>query len=254
MFKPIAAIIGSLCVLSCTAGIASAAEIKVVAAGALRAAFAQLIPDFQKSTGHTVTITYGPAGAVAGRVEKGEAADVVITGREQLATLEARGKVAPGSRVNIAGVGMGVAVRKGAPKPDIGSLDAFKRSLLAAKSVGHVNPATGSSSGIFTASLLEKIGLAQTLRPKTRLGTFEELEHAVEKGEVEIQIGQATELVSAPALEYAGPLPAEIQNITQYAAGVVSYGKIPDAAKAFINFISTPAAVGVFKAKGYEPG
>jgi len=92
------------------------------------------------------------------------------------------------------------------------------------------------------------------LKPKLRLGTFEEIEHAVEKGEVEIQIGQSTELVSAPALEYVGPLPGEIANITQYAAGAVSAGKIPDAAKAFISFISTPAAVLLFKGKGYEPG
>jgi len=131
MFKPIAAIVGSLCVLSCTVGIASAAEIKVIAAGALRVAMGQLLPEFQKSSGHTVTISYGPAGAVMGRVEKGEPADVVITGRAQLATLETQGTVTPGSRVNVAGVGMGVAVRKGAPKPDIGSLDAFKRALLA---------------------------------------------------------------------------------------------------------------------------
>jgi len=159
MFKPVVALVGSLGVLVCTAGAASAAEIKVLAAGAVRAAMLQLIPDFQKSTGHSVTIGYGPAGAIAGRVEKGEAADVVITGRQQLATLESQGKVASGSRVNIAGVGIGVAVRKGAPKPDIGSLDAFKRALLAAKSIGHVDPSTGSSSGIFTASLLEKIAL-----------------------------------------------------------------------------------------------
>ena len=254
MFKPIAAIIGSLCVLSCAAEIASAAEIKVLAAGALRVAMLQLVPEFQKSTGHTVTIGYGPAGAIAGRVEKGEPADVVIVGRQQLAALENQGNVLPGSRVNIAGVGIGVAVRKGASKPDIGSLDAFKRTLSAAKSIGHVNPSTGSSSGIFTASMLEKIGVAQALKPKIRLGTFEEIEHLVEKGEVEIQIGQSTELVSAPALEYVGPLPGEIQNITQYAAGVVSTGRMPEAAKALIDFISTPAAVGLFKAKGYEPG
>jgi molybdate transport system substrate-binding protein len=254
MIKSIVVLIGSIGIVVCTAGAAGAAEIKVLAAGALRVAMAQLLPDFQKASGHTVTIGYGPAGAVMGRVEKGEAADVVITGRAQLATLETQGKVAPGSRVNIAGVGMGVAVRKGAQKPDIGSLDAFKRALLAAKSVGHVNPAAGSSSGIFTASLLVKIGVAETLKPKIRMGTFEELEHLVEKGEVEIQIGQSTELVSAQPFDYVGPLPAEIQNITQYAAGIVTSGKIPDAAKAFITFISTPAAVGVFKAKGYEPG
>jgi molybdate transport system substrate-binding protein len=252
MFKLIAAIIGSLCVL--TAGSANAAEIKVLAAGAVRLAMQQLIPDFQKATGHTVTIAYGPAGAIEGRVDKGEASDVVITERERLAALESRGKVAGGSRVNVAGVGIGVAVRKGAPKPDIGSLDNFKRVLLAAKSVGHVNPAVGSSSGIFTASMLEKIGVAQAIKAKTRLGTFEELEHLVEKGEVEIQIGQSTELVGAHALDYVGPLPSDIANVTRYAAGVVAAGKIQDAAKAFINFITTPAAVSLFKAKGYEPG
>ena len=123
------------------AATANAAEIRVLSAGSLKLALDQLLPNFQKSSGDTVTIDYGTAGAIAGRIQKGELADVAIVSRSQLEMLEGQGKVAQGSRVNIASVGVGVAVRKGAPKPDLSSVEAFKRALISARSVGYVNPA-----------------------------------------------------------------------------------------------------------------
>src|ERR1700731_1246813 len=226
-----------------SAGAADAAEIRVLSSGSLKAALPQLVRDFQKSSGDTATIEYGPAGAIVGRVQKDDAADVVIVSRSQLQKLEGNGKVVQGSLVNIAGIALGVAVRKGAPKPDIGNVEAFKRALLSARSIGYRDPATGSTSGIYTAGLLERLGLAQELKPKLHLDRTEgdvpeNVFLGVAKGEIEIQIGQITEIVISPGVDLAGPLPAEIQNTTVMAAGIAAASKAPDAAKAFISFIS----------------
>ncbi|MGO8909943.1 MAG: substrate-binding domain-containing protein [Bradyrhizobium sp.] len=129
-------------------GSAEAVEIRVLSSGALKAALSRLLPEFQKSSGDTATIEYGPAGAIAGRIQQDDAADVVIVSRAQLQKLESNGKVVPGSLVDIAGSGLGVAIRKGAPRPDISDVEAFKRALLSARSIGYRDPTTGSTSGI----------------------------------------------------------------------------------------------------------
>ena len=218
----------------------------------------QLVPDFQKSSGDSVTIDYGTAGAIAGRIQKGELADVTIVSRSQLEMLESQGKVAQGSRVNIAGVGVGVAIRKGALKPDISSVEAFKRTLISARSVGYVNPALGSSSGIYVAGMLERLGIAQDLKSKIKLVTVGEdidsVFQGVANGEIEMQIGQISEIMISPGVDLSGPLPNEIQNLTLLAAGVVAASKAPGPANAFIKFISSPTAAAVLKAKGFQPG
>jgi molybdate transport system substrate-binding protein len=239
-------------------GTANAAEIKVLSSGSLKAAFSQLLPDFQKSSGTTATIEYGPAGAIAGRIAKGDAADVVIVSRSQLQKLASEGKVVAGSFVNIAGIALGVAVRKGAPKPDLSDVEAFKRALLAARSIGYRDPATGSTSGIYTAGLLERLGLAQDLKPKLRPDRSEgdvpeNVFLGVARGEIEMQIGQITEIILAPGVDLAGPLPSEIQNTTVMAAGIVTTSQAPDAARAFISFISSAPAAAVLKASGFLP-
>jgi molybdate transport system substrate-binding protein len=237
---------------------ADAAEIRVLSSGSLKAALSQLIPDFQRSSGHTATIGYGPAGAIAGRIDKGEAADVVIVSRLQLQKLESNGKVVQGSPVDIAGISLGVAVRKGAPKPDISTVEAFKQALLSARSIGYRDPVTGSTSGIYTAGMLERLGLAQDLKPKLILDRSEgdapeNVFLGVARGEIEMQIGQITEIAIAPGVDLAGPLPGELQNTTLMAAGIIASSQAPDAAKAFIGFISSPSAVAVFKAGGFQP-
>jgi molybdate transport system substrate-binding protein len=239
-------------------GIAEAAEIRVLASGSLKAALSQLLPDFQKSSGNTATVEYGPAGAIAGRIAKDDAADVVIVSRSQLQKLESNGKVVPGNLVDIAGIALGVAVRKGAPKPDISNVEAFKRALLSARSIGYRDPITGSTSGIYTASLLERLGMAQELKPKLNLDRSEgdvpeNVFLGVAKGEIEMQIGQITEIIISPGVDLAGPLPGEIQNTTVMAAGIITTSKAPDAAKAFISFISSPSAAAVLKATGFQP-
>ena len=242
----------------CAGGRADAADIRVLSSGSMKSALSQLLPDFQKSSGNTATIEYGPAGAIVGRIERGDAADVVIVSRSQLQKLASNGKTIPGSFVNIAGISLGVAVRKGAPKPDISTVEAFKRALLSARSIGYRDPITGSTSGIYTAGLLERLGIAQDLKPKLVLDRSEgdapeKVFLGVASGEVEMQIGQITEIAIAPGIDMAGPLPGEIQNTTVMAAGIIATSKAPDAARAFIGFISSPSAVAILNANGFQP-
>ena len=240
----------------CSGSSADAAEIKVLASGSLKGALSQLIPDFQKASGDTATIEYGPAGAITGRIQRDDAADVVIVSRSQIEKLASNGKVQPGSLVTVAGIALGVAVRKGAPKPDISSVEAFKRTLLAARSIGYRDPATGSTSGTYAASLIERLGIAEDIKPKLRLDRTEgdapeNVFRTVASGEIEMQIGQITEIVIAPGVELAGPLPAEIQNTTVMAAGIIATSKAPEIASTFIRFISSPSAAAVLKATGF---
>jgi molybdate transport system substrate-binding protein len=248
----------ALVAATCAGGGANAAEIKVLASGSLKSALSQLLPEFQKSSGNTATIEYGPAGAIAGRIENGDAADVVIVSRSQIQKLQGNGKVVAGSLVNIAGISRGVAIRKGAPKPDISTVEAFKHTLLSARSIAYRDPVSGSTSGTYTAGLLERLGIAQDLKPKLVLDRSEgdvpeNVFLPVARGDVEMQIGQITEIAIAPGVELAGPLPAEIQNTTVMTAGIATTSKAPDAARAFVAFISSPAAVAVLKANGFQP-
>ena len=243
-----------LTLLGMTAGTsARAAEIKLLCAVALQPGMVALIPDFEKSSGHKVTIAYGTAGAVADRVQKGEAADIVISAAPLTDQLQAQGKVVAGSRVVIAKVGVGVFVRKGAAKPDISSADAFKRSMLATKSIAYPDPAGGGASGIYVASLLERLGIAMEMKPKTKLFPPTEVLYAsVASGDVEIGFNQISEILAQPTVELAGPLPSAIQNYTQFVPGIVAGSSQADAGRALVTFLSSPAAQAVLKAKGFE--
>jgi molybdate transport system substrate-binding protein len=249
--------LAALAMIAASGGATDAADIKVLSSGSLKGALSQLVADFQKSSGNTATVEYGPAGAIVARIQRDDAADVVIVSGSQLEKLESSGKVLPGSLVNIAGISLGIAVRKGAPRPDISNVEAFKRALLSARSIGYRDPATGSTSGTYAASLLERLGIAEDLKPKLRLDRTEgdvpeNVFLAVAKGEIEMQIGQITEIVIAPGVDLAGPLPAEIQNTTVMAAGIIATSKAPGAAGAFIRFISSPSAAAVLKATGFQ--
>lgn len=242
-----------LALFGITAGtIARAAEIRLLCAVALHPAIDALIPDFERSSGHKVTVAYGTAGAVADRVQKGEAADLVISSVPMIDRLQTQGKVMAGDRVIIAKVGVGAFVRKGAAKPDISSVDAFKRSMLAAKSIAYPDPAGGGASGIYVASLLERLGIAAEMKPKTKLSTLEALYASVANGEVEIGFNQVSEILAQPTIELAGPLPSEIQNYTQFVPGIVTGSDQADPARALLAFLHSPAAKTVLKAKGFE--
>src|SRR4051812_23673642 len=231
---------------------AGAAEIKVLCASAWHPVIDALIPDFEKSSGHKIMVAYGTAGAVAERVQKGEAADIVLSSVPMIDRLQAQDKVAAGDRAIIAKIGVGVFVRKGAVKPDISSVDAFKRSMLTAKSIAYPDPAGGGASGIYVASLLERLGIAAEMKPKTRLSTLGTLYVNVASGDVEIGFNQVSEILAQPTIELAGPLPPAIQNYTQFAPGIVIGSSQADAARALVTFLSSPAAQSVLKAKGFE--
>jgi molybdate transport system substrate-binding protein len=233
--------------------IARAAEIRLLCAVALHPAIDALIPDFEKSSGHKVTVAYGTAGAVADRVQKGDAADIVISSVPMIDRLQAQGKVVAGDRVIIAKVGVGAFVRKGAAKPDISSVDAFKRSMLAARSIAYPDPAGGGASGIYVASLLERLGIAGDMKPKTKLlPPTEVLYGSVASGDVEIGFNQISEILAQPTVELAGPLPSAIQNYTQFVPGIVTGNSQTDAARALVTFLSSSPAQTVLKAKGFE--
>src|SRR3954469_917173 len=231
---------------------AGAAEIKLLCASALHPVIDALIPDFEKSSGHKIMVAYGTAGAVADRVQKGEAADIVLSSVPMIDRLQAQGKVAAGDRAIIAKVGVGVFVRNGAVKPDISSVDAFKRSMLTAKSIAYPDPAGGGASGIYVASLLERLSIAAEMKPKTKLSTLETLYASVASGHVEIGFNQVSEILAQPTVELAGPLPSEIQNYTQFAPGIVTGSTQTDAARALVTFLSSSAAQTVLKEKGFE--
>jgi len=231
---------------------AKAAEVKLLSASALHPAIDALIPEFEKSSGYKVTVEYGTAGAVAERVLKGEAADIILSSVQAVGRLETQGKVEPGNRIVVAKVGVGAFMRKGAAKPDISSADAFKSAMLAARSIAYPDPAGGGASGIYVAKLLERMGIVAEMKSKTRLSTLETLYASVANGEVEIGFNQVSEILAQPTVELIAPLPPDIQNYTQFAPGIITGSNQADAARALVAFLSSPASRAVLKAKGFE--
>ena len=192
--------------------IASAAEIKVLSAGGMREVLNALIPDFQKSSGHTITLVVGTAGAIKAQVLKGENGDIAVLPQPLMQELIGSGMVAAETNVLLARAAAGAAVRKGAPKPDVRSIDAFKQSVLKAATVAHADPALGSQSGIHIAQVLSRLGLVEQLKGKIvltpgggRVGA------AVAKGEAELGLSHVNELIIVPGIELVGRLPDELQ-------------------------------------------
>jgi molybdate transport system substrate-binding protein len=232
---------------------AAAAGLKVLTAGAFKQVLLALAPAFEQQSGQTLTIENATAGALAKRIAGGEVFDVAILGPKAIDELAGQGKFALASRVVLAKVGIGVVVKAGAPKPDISTVEAFKRAVLDAKSVAYIDPAAGGSSGIYVASLLERLGLAEEVKPKAKLIAGGAVAEHIAKGEAELGIHQISEIVPVAGVTLVGPLPAEIQNYTTYAAGIGASAQNSEAAKALINLLSGPAAAPVIKEKGMEP-
>jgi molybdate transport system substrate-binding protein len=249
-----------LCLISLpaiTAGAgAAAAEIKLFAAGALTPAMSELAPEFERSSGQKLTLIYGNINALADRIDKGEAADAVITSPARIEALIKSGRVVRETQVPIARVGAGIAIRKGSSSPDIGSVEAFKRALLDARSVAYGDPSVGNPTGIHMAAVIERFGISAEMKSKTKLirdvPAFKTLFEDLRSGATELGIEQISLIVAAPDIQLAGPLPAEVQSYTRYAAAVVSNSAEPGAAKALVEFLSGPAGKAVFKAKGFE--
>ena len=232
----------------------SAAEIKVFSTIGVQAALEELAPKFEKATGHKLTITWGTAALLVKRVQAGESADLLVLTKQSLDVLLKEGKVSPGSDANFASSGMGVVVKKGTPKPDISTPEAYKQTLLKAKTIAYSNPASGGASGVFFAKSLERMGIADQVKDKTRhpppSGNAANL---VVSGEAELAVQQEPEVVSVAGVDLVGPPPGDFNNITTYAAGVGPDSKDPNAGKALIKFLQSPEAAAVFKARGLKP-
>ena len=233
--------------------IANAAEITVLSVGALKSSMMVIIADFEKSSRHKVKVESGAAGPMVARIQNGEVVDVAVVTAAQLEKLVSQGKVVPGTQVKVGKIGMGLAASKSVAKADISSMDAFKHTLVAAKSIGHTDPAGGASSAIYAAKMLGGLDIAEEIKPKIKIfASNAKLFEALSKGDVELGFGQMTEILAASQVTFVGPLPAPIQNYSLFAAGVVVTAKEPDAGKAFVQFLTSPSALAVMKAKGVE--
>jgi molybdate transport system substrate-binding protein len=228
---------------------AQAAEIKVLASTAVKTALEELGPQYEKATGNKVDFTFAPATVLKTKIDQGGAFDIAILTAPVADGLAGEGKIDT-TRTTIAHSGIGVAIHKGAPKPDISTTEAFKRALLNAKSVGFT---AGGASGVYLKILFEKLGIADELKPTLKLlqGPAGE---AAASGEVEIGLTQISEILPYANAELAGPLPADVQTYTYFSAATSPATKDADVAKAFIKFLTAPAALAVIKAKGMEPG
>ena len=223
---------------------------RVFSGNTLHGVFDALLPQFERETGNTVEVVYDPAQIVLKRVKAGESGDLAILGEGVLDELIRLEKIDCGTRRRIASCGVGIGVRTGEPKPDIGTIDKLKRVLLEARSIAVT---TSGASGIHFAQVIEKLGIADAIRAKsvTRPGGL--IGELVVQGEADIAVQQIPELMAVPGIELVAPLPDGAQNITTSAAGVFVNAAETDAARALIEFLTTPAAAQIFRDKGLEP-
>lgn len=233
---------------------AQAAELKVLSAIGMRLVMEELGPKFEQATGHKLAISFAAGGVVVERVQGGETADVVLLPRPALERLTKDGRLVAGSETLLARSGIGVAVRKGAPKPDISSPEALKRTLLAAKSITYSNPVLGGASGTHFAKVLDRLGIASEMKAKTVFSKVPgEVGQLVANGEAEIAVHQIQELISVPGIEIVGPLPGDLQSTIVFSGAIMAGTKEAEIGKALINFLRTPDAAAAIKAKGMEP-
>jgi molybdate transport system substrate-binding protein len=229
---------------------AQAAELKLLQGNALKAVMDELGPQFEKATGNRLVTTLGTTAQLKGRIEGGEAFDVTFVTKTALDELAAQGKVAASPRVAIARAGIGIAVRKGAAKPDVSSTEAFKQAMLNAKSIGYVDQ-TPTAAALKT--VFAKLGIADEIKSKIKPLNIQAA-IAVTNGDVEIGLTQISEILPYPGVELAGPLPADIQTYTTFAGGIAAATTNAEAAAALLKFLTAPAALSVIKAKGMDPG
>ena len=227
-----------------------ASAIKVLASNSIRAVLGELVPQYERANDCKIEISYDPAKVMLARIRKGEAADLVITGSGAIDELVKQGRVLADSRRILARCRVGVAVRAGAPKPDISSVEALKRALLDAKAVAYTQE---GASGMHFSGVIERLGIAEQVKAKAVRQPGGLIGELVAAGKAEIAIQQIPELLAVPGIELAGPLPAEIQLVTVTAAGVFSGTEQAAAARSFIEFLAATDATRVMKAKGLEP-
>jgi molybdate transport system substrate-binding protein len=229
---------------------ANAAEVKVMAGAGMRGAFEEVVPQFERATGHKIVIEYGGGGALRKQIEAGEAFDLVIIDSAEVDVLIKQGKIAGDTRADIVRGAIGVAVREGAPKPDISSVDAFKNTLLRVKSFTY---APDTPYGRHLSQAFDRLAIAEQLKAKTKPNALARVPEILAAGEVELAIAGIPTLLSVKGVQIVGPLPGELQSWFVNTAGVSAAAKEPDTAKALIKYLATPEAGSVIRAKGLEP-
>jgi molybdate transport system substrate-binding protein len=255
VMRTLARILAILIALLAATAAARAAEINAFVSTAIKTVTDELLPLFERANGHTIRASYAPSGALLPRFERGEPVDVFLTDSAAIDALIRQGKIVAG-RTDLARTGIGVAVRKGAPRPDVSSAEALRRALIAAKTVGYAAPAGGSITAAHVMGVLERLGIAAEVAPKARLaagGPNGRVSVLVSSGQAEIGFQQVSELMSNPDVEVIGMLPAELQQITIYSAGVTTSAREAEAARALIRALTAPTAGPVYKAKGLDP-
>ena len=234
---------------------ASAAEIRVMTSGGFTAAYQELAPRFESATGHKIVSAYGASqggapDSIPSRLGRGEPADLVILAAPALEALIRDGKVAAGSRVDLVHSQIGMVVRAGAPKPDISTLESFKKTVLAAGSIAY----SASASGVYLATeLFPKMGIWEEIKGKSKRIESERVGTVVARGDAEIGFQQVSELLPIPGVDYVGPLPEGAQRVTTFSAGIASGAREVDAAKELVRFFASPEAVAAIRKSGLEP-
>jgi molybdate transport system substrate-binding protein len=248
----VAAAVGGL-ILSVTVG--HAAEVKVFTSVALTTALNEVSPIFEQKTGHKLVIDFDLAAVQKKRLLDGDRADVIILTRSTMEDLAKQNKLTPGNLVNVAGTPVALAARAGVPKPDISTVEAFKQTLLSARSISYADPAKGGLSGVVASRAIERLGIAEQMKAKTTLvpGGAQSPD-LVAKGEVELGIALASEIVPIAGTQLVGPLPGELGSLTLFTGGVGVETQSADAANAFIDFLSGPEAAPHFKSRGFQTG
>jgi molybdate transport system substrate-binding protein len=234
---------------------AAMSEITVFSTIGVRSAAEELFRQFEKQSGHKLAVTWGTAPMLVKRIEGGEKADVLILSHAAIDTLKKQDKIASGSDVTLASSGVGMAVKAGAPRPDISTPEALKRTLLNAKSIAYSEPSAGGASGVHFAKLLERMGIAEEMKPKTKYPPAGGFSAALlMTGEAELAVQQKPELLHVAGSEIVGMLPGELNLITEFVASLAPGTKHADIGNALLAFLKEPAAAAMFRSKGLEPG
>lgn len=246
----IAGLIGAVVTMAAPA---RAGDVRLMTTGAYKQVAFALIPQYEAASGNKVLVESDTAGGIIRKIEAGAPFDLVVLTTQAVGDLVTEGKLASESATDLAKVGVGVAVKSGAPHPDVSDVEAFKRMLLKAKSIAYIDPKAGGSSGIYVSGLIERMGLTKKLRRRTVLVNGGLVADKVASGQAEIGLQQISELSGYPGVDLVAPLPKEIQSFTVYGAGINLKAAEPEAAKALLAVLSGPAAASLLQARGMQP-
>src|SRR4051812_20218677 len=244
-------VVMSLLAIASPMGSVTAADIKILSTRAVMTILETVGADFERQTGHKLYVSSDVAINHVRRVMAGEPFDLLVASPGQIDDLIKSGRIVAATRANLVRSGIGVEVKAGAPKPDIGTMQAFKQALLNAKSVGYLKE---GQSGVYLDRLFERIGIAEALRPKAVRPATDSVSELVARGEIELGLVVITQILTTPGVELVGPIPAEVQSYIMFVGGIGSNANAPDAARALLDFLKSPSVLPVVKAQGMEPG